>query len=102
MKTLAEEHKLAKSAQWHDLAWELDQLAETYGWDAVGPWLVVRTAFHGGGQISHHRSAMRALTRARREGAADCSCGCAGVLLASEYDGLSYAEDQTSPYALAR
>ena len=41
---------------------------------------IVKTAFHGGGTISFHRSLDAAIKAANRYiNAGNCSCGCAGV-----------------------
>lgn len=42
-------------------------------------YLVLRTAFHGGGLISAHRLLARAEASARRHQSGECSCGCAIV-----------------------
>lgn len=60
---------------------ELVALAYAYGPTAAGPWLVVRTEFHGGGVVSRHRSAAAAIKRRRAIPAGGCQCGCARVTL---------------------
>lgn len=89
------------SAKWSDIRDSLEQLADEYGSSAVGPWVVVLTAFHGGGLVSRHQTATRAIERARREGIADCVCGCAGVMSVAAFDALPAAQDQHNPRELA-
>jgi hypothetical protein len=67
---------------------------------------VVRTAFHGGGLRSRHRSegaAERATIRAR---IGDCVCGCAVVVAAIDYPTLETQDRNQSwshnPYAPTR
>ena len=82
------------------------------------PYVVVRTAFHGGGVISRHRTreaAERAAARYRRLGATRhytpsgklerveyCGCGCAVVMTAEEFARLPCALDVHDPYTPAR
>lgn len=109
MDTLQQEHKSAKADRREqpgsvviaDVLDSLQQLIDEYGAAATGPWLVVRTAFHGGGRISSHQTARRAIERARRESAADCTCGCAGVVPEAQFDELPDTETAKSPYDLA-
>ena len=64
------------------------------------PWLVVRTAFHGGGIVSRHRTREAADARRDTYASGGCTCGCAVVVAASEYNALRVTSD--SPYAAAR
>ena len=89
------------SEKWTDIHQCLLQLAEQHGGSATGPWVVVWTAFHGGGLVSRHRTATRAIERARREGPADCTCGCTCVLPAAEYGDLPQAAECQHPYSAA-
>ena len=41
---------------------------------------VVRSAFHGGGLISLHKSFFQALRSLRKSKFSDCQCGCAGIV----------------------
>lgn len=54
---------------------------------------VYATAFHGGGLISSHRVAERALARSVREKIGDCTCGCAVVVAEMESDIGTYIGD---------
>lgn len=70
-----------------------------------GPhWVVVKTAFHGGGIISRHYTEKAAQDAADRYQIGDCICGCAGVLRRDHLDGLESLDRNTSythnPYAL--
>lgn len=65
------------------------------------PWLVVRTAFHGGGIVSRHRYERTANAAALRYASKHCECGCAGVVAAADYDSLPVHSEVSSPYALA-
>jgi hypothetical protein len=105
--TLLDDYKVARerglnSAKWYDIEMNLALLIEQYSAKARGPWLVVNTAFHGGGIVSRHYSALRALERMRGERVGDCVCGCVDVVQESEYDTLPNAHDARSPYAAAR
>lgn len=51
---------------------------------------VYATAFHGGGLISSHRVAERALARSVKEQVGDCTCGCAAVVASAEGDVGTY------------
>jgi len=67
------------------------------------PFVLVRTAYHGGGVVSRHKSKAGAeRARARRLLGCDCRCGCYHVILASAYAGLPCAEQAGSPYNAAR
>jgi len=90
------------SAKWCEIRGGLEQLAEQHGRDEAGPYVVVLTAFHGGGTVSRHATATRALERARRERVSDCVCGCTAVIVARNVDELPDACDVSSPYELAR
>jgi hypothetical protein len=68
----------------------------------LGPYLVVRTAFHRGGVISRHRTLRAAGLAAAKYGRGECACGCCHIVAASEYDDLPYAQDSRSPYAAAQ
>lgn len=68
----------------------------------AGPYLVVRTAFHGGGIVSRHRTLKRAGLAAAKYGRGECKCGCCHIVAASEYEALPYAQDCRSPYAAAQ
>ena len=65
-------------------------------------WAVVRTAYHGGGIVSRHRSPEAAERAARRQRVPDCVCKCAVVILAADVDALPYATDAKTPYSAAR
>jgi hypothetical protein len=69
-------------------------------------WYVVRTAFHGGGIISTHGTLGAAHRACRAWAAGDCTCGCAGVVEAADYNGLETQDRNQSwshnPYALTR
>ena len=77
--------------------------ADQYGLDRAGKWSVVHTAFHGGGVLSTHRTAIYAAQAiwARRQ-RTDCVCGCIGMVPAAEIGALPTADQCRSPYALAR
>ena len=79
----------------------LRDLVYRYGKDCAGPWLVVRTAYHGGGIVSHHRQIMRAIAAMRRLSNPECYCDCVGIVLAADYESLRDA-NTASPYELAR
>ncbi len=68
----------------------------------VGPYLVVRTAFHGGGLVSKHRTVARAAEAVAHCESQDCTCGCARIVPAAEWDMLPYASESRDPYAAAR
>lgn len=89
------------SAKWSEILGDLRELACTHGFDCEGPWSLVRTAFHGGGTISRHRSATRALEAARGF-RSDCTCGCCDVVLSEKVNELKNAEECSSPYSVAR
>lgn len=81
----------------------LQGLADQYGRDHRGPWRLVRSRFHGGGEISQHRSplaAARAL--AAYTAGTDCTCGCAGIVAAEDQLPGQECNDKNgySPYAL--
>lgn len=61
---------------------------------------VVRTAFHNGGIVSRHRSAEAAERAAAKYAFTGCTCGCASVVAAADYDTLPAAG--TNPYAITR
>jgi len=105
-KTLRDEITAAhaceyNSSKWYDIRTSLEQLAEDYGLNATGPWALVRTAFHGGGLISTHKTATRAVEKARQN-RSDCTCGCVVVVLASKLNDLPTADATQNPYAGAR
>jgi hypothetical protein len=79
----------------HEL--DLAALCEAHGSNATGPWVVVRTKFHGGGIVSRHRTATLALDAARRHRITDCDCGCCVVMPATAAADLP--SDSDSPYA---
>ena len=67
---------------------------------------VVKTAFHGGGVVSWHRTQPGAERAARAWASPSCTCGCAGVVSAKEYDNLESQDHNQcwtkNPYALTR
>jgi len=67
-----------------------------------GPYLVVRTAFHGGGEVSRHKSLGRAAMALLRYQAGACSCGCAEIVPEGEYGELPHASDSHNPFGAAR
>lgn len=78
-------------------------LADEYGRNHHGPWRLMATRFHGGGEISRHRSPLAAAKALLRHTAGtDCTCGCAGIVAAE--DKLPGSETNNangySPYAL--
>jgi hypothetical protein len=79
-------------------------MGEEYGWKCTGPWNVVRTRFHGGGIVSTHRSLLAALRAARKQTISGCTCGCCGVVPASqELPGVETNNSNGySPYSLTR
>lgn len=104
--TLKEEITEAKSREfnskkWTDIHDQLKGLALEHGHDEAGPWVLVWTAFHGGGLVSRHKTATRAIEKSRKM-AGDCTCGCTAVVLAANYDELPTAEKTSSPYAAAK
>ena len=76
---IAARAKTYNSRKWSDIEQDLHVLRQHYG-DTDRKWKVVRSDFHGGGVISHHRTATAALLRARSERMSDCICGCADVV----------------------
>jgi hypothetical protein len=84
-----------KNADIYDSLWFL---ADTYP-NGKGPWYAVYTTFHGGGFISKHRTAYRAILSARKHAISDCTCGCTVVVPEYEYENLKSAVDIQSPYA---
>jgi len=80
----------------------LQNLIERYGQDCTGSWLVVRTAYHSGGIVSHHREILQAIAALRRYPTGDCICGCVGIVPAAKYLDLPVAEEAASIYVLAR
>lgn len=64
--------------------------------------VAVRTAFHGGGAISWHRSLAAAEKSAKQYKGNGCACGCAGVVTAEEYAKLPSKDETFSTYALCR
>ncbi len=79
--------------------------------------VLARTAFHGGGEISRHRSLRAALSAERAEHNTHtgnrivfgtryfgngCQCGTARVVTADKFDRLPVAENASSAYSLAR
>ena len=67
-----------------------------------GPYYVVRTSFHGGGVVSRHRTLERAALALLAYRSDNCTCGCAEIVPASEWDELPYAVDSRNPYGAAR
>lgn len=67
---------------------------------------VVKTAFHGGGIVSWHRTEKGAEKAAHAWKISSCTCGCAGVVSVKEYEGLESQDRNQSwsknPYALTR
>jgi hypothetical protein len=62
----------------YDIWHRLDDLRREYGGSATGPWVVYTAEFHGGLEMSRHRSALAAVKAARR----DCcgpECKCSGA-----------------------
>lgn len=96
------ESQTSSSPKWNSICEKLHELITTYGPDAEGPWCVVRTAFHNGGEISRHDSIVRALAEVHRYASGECQCGCVGVAQAVELDDLPFAYATKDPYALAR
>lgn len=88
------------SRKWSDVVDCLQDLLEQHG-DVNGNWAVVRTAFHGGGLISTHKTATAAILKARSM-RSECACGCSVIERADAVDSLPYAADCRSPYAGAR
>lgn len=88
------------SKKWSDVEDSLRILIDEHG-NIECRWAVVRTAFHGGGVVSRHKTATAAILKAR-SGRSDCSCGCFAVVPESEIENLPVAEDSRSPYAGAR
>ena len=82
----------------------LESFAQAYYDEPLppGPYLVVRTAFHGGGEVSRHKALDRAAMALLRYRAGECSCGCAEIVPASEYDELPHANESHNPYGAAR
>jgi len=89
-----------------DVIAELRDMGEAFGYDAPGPWLLVRKAFHGGGIISQHRSpraaARKAVREQREHSISVCICGACGVLPVAQIDDLPIAGAALSPCDLAR
>ena len=88
------------SRKWSEVSDDLQALLYEHG-NIECRWAVVRTAFHGGGVVSKHKSATAALLKAR-SGKSDCTCGCFTVIPASKIDSLPYASECRSPYTAAR
>ncbi len=68
---------------------QIEAEIEGYGYyhgNTPGPYLVVRSAFHGGGIVSRHRSLKAAARAVVEERNAECCCGCAGIVPASRED----------------
>lgn len=88
----------------HDIAEQLDDLIQEHGAEHLGPWLVMATAFHGGGVASRHTSAIAAVRSLRHERWADrgCTCGAAHIIPASQYDQLPDHNTAHNPYAAAK
>lgn len=72
------------------------------GYKDMGAYLLVRTAFHGGGIISKHRKLVCAIAAQRRYAMTDCVCGCSIVIEAERYENLPVAMDAKAPYQGAR
>ena len=49
------------SPKWQEIYNELETIVSRHGADCSGPWSVVATQFHGGGDLSEHRSLLAAL-----------------------------------------
>lgn len=62
---------------------------------------LVRTAFHGGGIVSRHRTLAAAEKAKARFAAGECKCGCAHVVPIGELGLLPTIETCTSPYQVA-
>ncbi len=88
------------SAKWGEIEDCLRDLLENHG-DIESKWCVVRTAFHGGGVVSTHRTATAAILKARSY-RSDCTCGCCDVVRADQVASLKFASDCRSPYQAAR
>ena len=81
----------------------IDSIIRNYeGSKMEGPYLVVRSAFHGGGMISKHRSLRRAAEAVARYESPNCACGCVVIVSATSYESLPHASNSRSPYAPAR
>ena len=66
------------------------------------PYVLVRTAFHGGGALSHHRDEVTADRAQRRYRSRECSCGCSVVIATADYLDLPVASEARGPYCAAR
>jgi len=92
-----------QSARRDDVLDALHDLGSEYGQDVLGPWLVVRVAFHGGGIISRHTSALAAARRTaaeqRKHRATGCRCGCCGMAPESAYDSMPYSFAANAHYS---
>ena len=110
MMTLAEaiekleaDDRLHPTAKSHEILLTLRDLAENYGADATGPWRLMRTSFHGGGEISRHTSPIAAAMAAHSQRTTGCTCGCCGIV--AETDKLlsvrqNEDEGPNNPYLL--
>ena len=67
----------------------------------IYPWSLVRTAYHGGGLISQHRSAYNAVRAQWRlqMRSTDCVCGCYVVVETKDLGDLPHHAGTGSPYA---
>jgi len=63
---------------------------------------VVRTAFHGGGIVSKHKTIERARQALSIARTGDCTCGCAGVVAVEDYHRISSNPDTCRPSDLLR
>ncbi len=66
------------------------------------PWLLVRTALHGGGIVSRHTTVELAQQAQTKHASESCTCGCAGVVAAGDFAGLPHDGETRSPYALVQ
>ena len=102
MKTLGQEYSAAFHHPNPDVYYTLAQLNDQHGKYSTGPWLVVATSFHGGGILSEHRLATRAVLAVLDHQKGDCQCGCAAVIHKADYHKLPTPDESESPYIIAR
>ena len=65
-------------------------------------WCVVKTAFHGGGILSKHKTFKEALKAANKFRGSDCDCGCCGIIRIEDINKLQWSDEVIEPRALAR
>ena len=85
----------------YEIQMMIQDLSGYYGLDEEGPWLLVWTAFHGGGIVSKHKTATAAAKAKRRHKSDDCTCGCTKIIAASDVEELPTADNASSPYHAA-